>query len=114
MKRTVRLLFLGMIGISPTVMAQQKTITGTVTSAEAGAPLEGVTIMVRETGTQSQTNAQGAYTVSVQQGQTLIFQSVGFQQAERMVGEAATIDVALSASEEALGEVVVTAMGIRR
>jgi len=114
MKRTLLLLFIGLMCLSPDVMAQQKTVTGTVTSAETGDPLQGVTVTVQGSSTQSQTDAQGSYTISVQQGQTLVFQSVGFRQAERVVGPASVIDVALSSSEEALEEVIVTAMGITR
>jgi len=114
MKRTLLLLFIGLMCLSPDVMAQQKTVSGTVTSAETGDPLQGVTVTVQGSSTQSQTDAQGSYTISVQQGQTLVFQSVGFRQAERVVGPASVIDVALSSSEEALEEVIVTAMGITR
>lgn len=96
------------------VKAQQKTVTGTVTDGSTGDPLTGVTITIQGSNVESQTDASGKYTVAVQQGQTLVFQSLGYGQAQRVVGEASVIDVSLSASEEALGEVIVTAMGIKR
>ena len=114
MKRTLLLLIMGLVCTALYVNAQQRTVTGRVTDGETGNPLAGVTIAVQGSNTQSQTDATGAYTISVQQGQTLIFQSVGFQTAERVVGTASVIDVALSPSAESLEEVVVTAMGITR
>jgi len=105
---------MGLVCSLPYVKAQQKTVTGRVTSVETGGPLEGVTVTVQGSNTQSQTDASGAYAISVQQGQTLIFQSVGFEPAERVVGTASVIDAQLAATTEALGEVIVTAMGIKR
>ncbi|MGK6350375.1 SusC/RagA family TonB-linked outer membrane protein [Parapedobacter sp. DT-150] len=95
-------------------MAQQKTVTGKVTSVETSEPLKGVTVTIQGSSTRTQTDGSGAYMISVQQGRTLIFQSVGFESVEREVGVASVINVALSPSAEALGEVIVTAMGIKR
>ena len=114
MKRTLLLLIAGLACSLSFVKAQQKTVTGTVTDGSTGDPLTGVTITVQGSSIQSQTDASGQYTIAAQQGQTLVFQSVGYGQAQRVVGAASVIDVSLSASEEALGEVIVTAMGITR
>jgi len=114
MKRTLLLLITGLACSLSFVKAQQKTVTGTVTDGSTGDPLTGVTITVQGSNVQSQTDASGRYTIAVQSGQTLVFQSVGYGQTQRVVGEASVIDVSLSASEEALGEVIVTAMGIKR
>lgn len=114
MKRTLLLLITGLACSLSYVKAQQKTVTGTVTDGGTGDPLTGVTITARGSNVQSQTDASGQYAIAVQSGQTLVFQSVGYQQAQRVVGAASVIDVSLSASEEALGEVIVTAMGIKR
>src|SRR5690606_36625850 len=114
MKRTLLLLITGLACSLSFVKAQQKTVTGTVTDGSTGDPLTGVTITVEGSSIQSQTDASGQYTIAVKQGQTLVFQSVGYGQAQRVVGAASVIDVSLSASEEALGEVIVTAMGITR
>ncbi|WP_436831397.1 SusC/RagA family TonB-linked outer membrane protein [Parapedobacter sp. DT-150] len=114
MNRMLLLLFMGLMCISPHVMAQQKTVTGKVTSVETSEPLKGVTVTIQGSSTRTQTDGSGAYMISVQQGRTLIFQSVGFESVEREVGVASVINVALSPSAEALGEVIVTAMGIKR
>jgi len=114
MKRTLLLLITGLACSLSFVKAQQKTVTGTVTDGSTGDPLTGVTITIQGSNVESQTDASGKYTVAVQQGQTLVFQSLGYGQAQRVVGEASVIDVSLSTSEEALGEVIVTAMGIKR
>lgn len=53
--------------------SQNKTISGVVTSATDSEPLIGVSVQVRETATGGITDIDGRYSVSAQQGQTLVF-----------------------------------------
>ncbi|WP_257666775.1 SusC/RagA family TonB-linked outer membrane protein [Parapedobacter tibetensis] len=115
MNRMLLLLFMGLMCISPYAMAQQKTVTGRVTSAENRDPLANVTVLVKGTNTQTQTNAQGGYSIQASEGQTLVFRSVGFTTVERVVGSASTINLSLAESASSLDEVVVTAeFGMKR
>ena len=59
--------------------SQNKTISGVVTSATDSEPLIGVSVQVRETATGGITDIDGRYSVSAQQGQTLVFSYIGYQ-----------------------------------
>jgi len=113
MKRIVLLLCIGMLCVSPVVMAQQKTVSGTVTAAEDQSVLAGVTVRVKETSATTSTDDSGQYSVAVETGQTLVFTYIGTQPVERVVGQGTVIDVSL-ASNNPLDEVVVVGYGTQQ
>lgn len=87
--------------------AQQQVVTGTVTDEE-GAALEGVTVSLKGTPQAVTTDAEGRYRISITQpGGILAFSIVGFETAERVVGNQTTLNVALTMSTSDLDEVVV-------
>ena len=99
---------------SPAVaVAQQRTITGTVTS-EQGTPLAGVAIVVKGTLGRTATNQAGSYSIHAQAGQVLQFRLIGTAVLERTVGDADVIDVVLRRVALDLDAVVVTALGQTR
>ncbi|MDD4191659.1 MAG: SusC/RagA family TonB-linked outer membrane protein [Mangrovibacterium sp.] len=93
---------------------QPLRITGTVTSATDKGPLPGVSIVVKGTPTGTITNPDGKYSIEVAGNATLVFSFVGFTNQEVQVQGRNTIDIVMEESLEALDEVVVTALGIRR
>ncbi|WP_217603947.1 SusC/RagA family TonB-linked outer membrane protein [Chitinophaga sp. GbtcB8] len=96
------------------VSAQSRTVTGKVTDIKDGSPLPGVTVQVKGTNKGVYTSGEGTYKISVDQGATLVFSFIGYLSKEMTVGNEATISTALSADNKQLGEIVVTAVGIRR
>ncbi|MFC3200113.1 SusC/RagA family TonB-linked outer membrane protein [Parapedobacter deserti] len=114
MKRTLLLLFFGVMCVSSHLMAQQKTVAGRVTDGN-GAPIPNVTVLVEGTGTQTQTNAQGNYSIRVSEGQRLIFSSVGFETVSHRIGDQTSVDVSMVEKAASLDEVLVTAeFGMKR
>lgn len=103
----VALLGAGMIS----AYAQQK-ITGVVKD-DTGAPLAGVTVMVRGTTTGTVTDIDGTYSITANQGQDLEFSMVGMSSRQVLVGRQTTIDVTMGETAYNLGEAVVTALGIK-
>jgi TonB-linked SusC/RagA family outer membrane protein len=107
-----RLLFLAMIffivGFS---YAQDRTISGTVTSADDGAGIPGVNILVEGTTTGTVTDLMGSYRLTVPDGATLIFSSIGYQSQRVTVGNQTVIDITLQMDVTELSEVVVTGYG---
>ena len=85
--------------------AQQKTITGTV-SDDAGMPLPGVNIIIKNTNSGTQSDFDGNYTVNAQVGQTLVFSYVGFDSKEVKVGTSNSISIKMVPGES-LSEVVI-------
>ncbi|MFC4722447.1 SusC/RagA family TonB-linked outer membrane protein [Geojedonia litorea] len=90
--------------------AQQKTVSGTVTSAVDGLPLPGVNVIVKGTSRGVQSDFDGNYSISVNVGETLVFSYVGTRNAEIVVGASSTVNVALE-TDNTLDEVVVVAYG---
>ncbi|MDO8992432.1 MAG: carboxypeptidase-like regulatory domain-containing protein, partial [Daejeonella sp.] len=90
----------------------QKTITGTV--RENSAPVPGVSVTVKGTTRATQTDAAGKFSISANPADILVFTMIGSARQEITVGNQQTIDVTLTADESELGEVVITALGIKR
>src|SRR5881397_529896 len=109
MKRSLLTLLALMLVAGP-AFAQQKTITGKVTS-EQGTPLSGVTVSVKGTSTVTSSNTQGDYSIAADAGQTLQFRLIGTALVERPIGTEDVINVQLRRVALDLDAVVVTALG---
>lgn len=117
MRRVLRLLVASLLFLfllPPALMAQERTITGTVLSDDNKTPLTGVTITVKGTQRKTQTDANGNFSIRVNAGETLQFSYVGHETREVKPGEGNTLSLNLKATDGTLGEVVVTAMDIKR
>lgn len=84
------------------------TVTGTVTAATDGAPLPGVTVIIKNTTIGISTDFDGNYSVEAPADAVLVFSYIGFKKVEIPVNGQSTIDVALEDDVAALDEVVVT------
>ncbi|MCL6275590.1 SusC/RagA family TonB-linked outer membrane protein [Muricauda sp. 2012CJ35-5] len=111
-KKLIGVALLWMACIS-TVAAQEKTITGTVTDQE-GLELPGVNIVVQGTTNGTQTDFDGNYAINASEGQVLVFTYIGQRTTEIAVGASNTINIQMEEDAQALEEVVVTALGIKR
>jgi len=97
------------------VLAQQKTISGKVTSKEDGTTLPGVTVMVKGTTIGTVTDINGKYTLTIPvKTTTLVFSFVGMKTQEVATSEANSYDVILESDVMNIEGVVVTAIGISR
>lgn len=97
------------------VAQAQTTVKGTVTDAKSGIPLPGVNIVVKGTTNGVSSDFDGKYSLSVpNQSATLVFSYIGYISKDVVVGGATTINAALTEDAQQLGEVVVTALGIKR
>lgn len=95
--------------------AQQRTITGKVTSIDDKAGLPGVSVKVKGGTEGTVTDASGVYKLSVSSNATaLIFSYVGMTSKEVPLGSSNTLDVVLEGNAQTLQDVVVTALGITR
>lgn len=96
------------------LLAQERTITGTIVSEENKTPLSGVTVRVKGTQRIVQTDAKGNFSIKVNPGETLQITYVGYQPTDIKPGAGNTVGISLKPSDNTLGEVVVTAMDIKR
>ncbi|MDX1907223.1 MAG: SusC/RagA family TonB-linked outer membrane protein [Bacteroidia bacterium] len=93
----------------------QSTVTGTVTDAESGSPIEGAAVLVKGTTAGVFTDGNGRYSVSVPAGaQTLVFTYVGKARQEVAIGSRAVVDVLMQPEDISMDEVVVTALGVAK
>jgi len=100
--------------LSMSVVAQEKSISGTVTSQSDGAPLPGVSVVVQGTTRGAQTDFDGKYSIQASVGEILNFSFIGMKTVSITVSSSDTIDVILEEDAASLDEVVVTALGIQK
>lgn len=93
--------------------AQDKAVTGTVTDQD-GLPLPGVNIVVEGTTNGTQTDFDGNFTINAATGQTLLITYIGQKNVRQRVGAGNTVNVQMSEDAQALEEVVVTALGVKK
>ena len=98
-----------------TAWAQDRTLTGTVTSEEGGEALPGVNVLVKGTTVGTVTDIDGNYRLSVpEESETLQFSFIGYQAQDVAINGRTTINTQLISDTRQLSEVVVTALGIER
>ncbi len=99
--------------LSFAAFAQQRTVSGTISSK--GSTLPGVNVIVKGTSAGTVSDASGKYTLNVpDNGTTLVFSFIGFASKEVEIGSQTTVDVELDEDIKQLSEVVVTALGVER
>ncbi|RSC95978.1 SusC/RagA family TonB-linked outer membrane protein [Tenacibaculum singaporense] len=102
-------LMLMLMLISMTILAQEKTVSGTITDQTG--PLPGVSIVVKGTNKGTETDFDGKYAIKVNQGDVLVFSFVGLKTVERTVGVISVLNIKMEEDANLLDEVVVVAYG---
>lgn len=114
MKKIALLLTISMLVLVQVVFAQSKQVAGTVTSGDDGAPLPGVSVVVKGTTIGTVTNVDGKYSFSIpEDAETLIFSFIGMT-AKEVAITGSTIDVVLESETIGMEEVIVTGYGQMR
>lgn len=90
---------------------QSRVVTGRVTDEEKGAPLPGVSISVKGAKTGTTTDADGKFSINAPARGTLVFSFVGYSAREEAINGRTAMDIALTAGNAALNEVVVVGYG---
>jgi TonB-dependent starch-binding outer membrane protein SusC len=98
--------------LSSTAYAQERTVSGKVSSAEDGSSLPGVNVVIKGTTAGTVTDADGNYKLNVPLGGgSLVFSFIGLQSIDIVIGERSVVDVSLALDVTQLSEVVVTGYG---
>lgn len=112
-KRLLSFMVLPLLLFGSSAMAQDKTVTGTVTDT-AGNPLPNVSVVAKGTKAGASTSSNGTFSLKVPATATrLTITSVGFTAQDVAIGEGA-INVTLRPSNASLSEVVVVGYGTAR
>lgn len=88
------------------VFGQKAEVKGTVTDAESGQPLVGVTV-IADSGAGTATDGQGHYALYVDAKDALSFDYLGYEPVSEKVAGRTTINVVMSPDAKAIEEVVV-------
>ena len=97
------------------VVAQERTVSGIITSSEDNMGLPGVSIIIKGTLTGTVTEMEGEYSLSgVVDTDTLLISYIGYEPQEFVVGQQKVINIVMEVSVNQLGEVIVTALGVKR
>ncbi|MFY0591484.1 TonB-dependent receptor plug domain-containing protein [Roseivirga sp.] len=111
MKKFLLTLLVMSVGFQGALLAQTKTVTGTVTGGDDGLGIPRVSVTIKGTTRGNATNLDGTYSVEVASNETLVFSFVGYVSKEVLVGNQTTIDVVLEPDYAELEEVVVVGYG---
>lgn len=93
--------------------AQEKVVSGVITSAADGMPVPGANVIVKGTQRGQQTDFDGKYSLNVSAGETLVFSFVSLLTKEVVVGASNTLNVALEEDVSVLEEVVIVGYGTK-
>jgi len=108
MKKLLQSLFI-LLFIAGSAMAQERTITGTVTSKSDGTPVPNVSVRIKGVPVYTQTSSNGKYSIKVPgSSAVLVFTYLGYAAQEYSVSDKAIINVALEEDAKQLQEVVIS------
>ncbi|MCL2027394.1 MAG: SusC/RagA family TonB-linked outer membrane protein [Bacteroidales bacterium] len=109
------LLLVSLLFIGAQMLQAQRTISGTVISADDNQGIPGVQVVVKGTTTGTTTNINGSYAINVPaNATTLVFSFMGMTTQEREIAGMTTIDVVMGSGATELEGVIVTAYGTTR
>jgi TonB-linked SusC/RagA family outer membrane protein len=101
-----------LITIPINTFAQGILVKGKVTASEDGTPMPGINIVIKGTTLGAQSDAEGNYSINVQdRNSTLVFSFIGYMTEEVSIGNRSVIDVSLKLEVMDLKEVVVVGYG---
>lgn len=95
------------------ILIQKREISGVVTN-EKGEPISGASVTVKGEQTGGVTDGAGFYKFQVTADAILVFSFVGYQAKELTVGNSTVLNVTLDPQVNAIDEIVVTALGIKK
>jgi hypothetical protein len=96
------------------ISAQNTTVSGTIISDEDNEPLPGANIIEKGTTNGTVTDGNGNYSLSVSEGASLVFSSIGFLTQEIIVGNKSVIDISMETDIQQLEELVVVGYGTQK
>ena len=112
MKKILLFSFVLLTALVSESWAQERTISGKVTSVESGSTLPGVNVVLKGTTNGTITDVDGNYTLSIpSEGGKLTFSFIGLATEEIEIGTRSVIDVTMSADVTQLSEIIVQAYG---
>lgn len=112
MKKSLLIMLLLLLAVSFQVDAQQRVITGTVTSGTDKEPIPGANVQIKGTTVGSITDLDGNFSINVPSDNSiLVFSYIGYLSQEVTVGSRTRIDIQLQEDVKQLGEIIIVGYG---
>lgn len=93
-------------------IAQANKVTGKVTDAKTGAPIESASVLIKGKGKGTSTAADGSFSLQANTGDLLVISSIGYR--TREIAAEALLNVTLESTNENLTDVVVVGYGTQK
>ena len=93
--------------------AQYINVKGKVTDAATGKPIESASITVKNSTYGTTSNAEGEFSMSVPKNEKLVVSFIGFE-SQPVTAGANFLNIKLTGAAKQLGDVVVTALGVKK
>lgn len=100
--------------LTGTAFAQQKTVSGQITSADDGLGLPGVNVLEKGTTNGVSTDIDGNYSISIGENAVLVFSYVGMASQEVAINGQSQISISMKSSTSELDEVVIVGYGTQK
>ena len=109
-----KVLWLLLLFSGSNAFCQTTIYSGVVIGDDDKEPLPNVTVTVKGTQTATKTNSVGYYSIAALRGQKLVFTFIDYARQEISIAGDSKINIRLVQAQKELGEVVVTAYGIKK
>ncbi len=114
LKRLLAAMVLPLVFFALPALSQDKVVTGKVTDSKDGSAMQNATVKIKGTQIATQTDAAGSFKIKApSSATTLVVSSIGYANVEVAIGSG-TVNVTLTQTSAALGEVVVIGYGTVR
>jgi len=107
------LLLLLPLGTQNALAQQRVTVSGQVLD-ENGLPMIGAGVVEKGTTNGTATDTDGRYSVSVPQGSTIVFSSIGYETKEVTAAGSGTVNISLAPDAQMIEETVVVGYGVQK
>jgi len=112
--RKLLILLGGLLLFNANLLAQSRTITGTITD-DSGLPIPNASILIKGSSTGTTSDMSGNFRLSVPANtKTLVVSSVSFAPMEVSITNKSELTIVLKKRDETMTEVIVTSFGLRR
>lgn len=105
------ILFLGFLFVLVSVNAQSKTVKGKVIASDSGAPLSGVSVLIKGSTSGTSTDAAGEFSIQATSKDILVFSSAEYKTVEQNVGNNTELTIVMEPLTSKMDEVVIVGYG---
>lgn len=113
-RKWIGLLFLNFLITTPILLfSQDLQINGKINDATSKLPIEGVTIVLKNTRTGAISDIKGEFTISASKGAELVISNIGYE-TKTIIVESSSLTILMEPNSIELKDLVITALGVKK